>query len=1540
VAEEKMEEPKTAVNPAPWAENLEGDTPMSEPRLDTIWVWHPDMGVHTSEGTDHTNLLQSIGWGAYGIAYDKIYRGYAAVYPDQKMVKVYRASSSSDEIPEDVWKEYKSLYPGFKVLTQDTGFDPKMGALHLEAEVNYDEMFAGLTSLVNTLGDKQFDSIFPRLFRDIQNAIGWSKTYLKKNYRIVWYLRWAKLYFIEQTINKINPSKHSDSLGQYPSNEESNSIKQQLNSLLSKEIGRFNAGAQKAGRHSITAKDINDDINHNQLKHFFDMRQVDKIQEYPLDFQTIPEVLDTFRAFEQEYSNQMKEEKRWVPPTSNEEGDLQGEVIVKFPNGWVWWDLGTNYDENEAESMGHCATCGENATLVSLREPRDNKDGTRSWRPHLTFELDEDGSLRQMKGVSNSKPKPEYHSYILALLTATKRVESKSKKTEPIVKSIKGSSYKREADFALKDLTPEDLETLYAARPDLMPIDIYVQKHGVTRDLMVQVEGELKGVGYPSKWNGSKKSPLFEIEAWKNLGDLIRDKGNDLAQWAWKITNGEEYLDYGWNLRGTTNKELWDILPDEMKENVKQILDHKYPQEFKKFLADAQAEAATRRGRIPRENVIDFAEERDEEDLLQAIRSAAQVGEETGTQNEIFKSLKEALEESAFAPKDPKDYYDGPWAENLTLSEAADLINDTSHNSRMDGGDGDLDHRIVMKEPNYGFADFDEKAAVEYFSNEYGIEKKLKEIEPAKVASTKIIEDYETPRLKVQVTGSPQRLFFEGTLKPEAHDWLTKVNFTDKVVVNFTVDLGADGEAYFNRLDSDIRYRGFGPELMKSALGKIAEMGYKHAKTYIENDNYASQAMVKKLGGTEVPDSYNGQGSYYEFNLGVNKTAKIPEYLQTIDKPLSKEYDAVRHIIQWYQDNDVKFLLWRDFQKQFQQFTAKYPAVCSEIRQNRPKITYDDLSDYLTLALDEEPDYGVAYDTYQSEDHSYRDVEQLVLQINQGAKATKILKQDPVLERYISMVRQSSTMSGHPSGELTVGWLRVDFVDQNYLLVDEIQTDLVNSVTQAKSIVECRTFEEFLARQSEQVKTEIVNHADIDANIFNQARRQFLQYGYTAEKLDEIKSKLVEMFKNWADYALSTLIEIARRHDIKNVAIHTVDSIANRDESVDPAKIKMYYDHLAKSFGFKQQEIDEGELHGKFWVRKIAAEESEKYSLFHIDRGYAKSMNSSTPLRPTGVVGTLEELVLRSSSWNISVYHRWVAVPTEGGKVLIFNPNSEIFEDSNYTVSTAAGVRLEVGNTRWGDKNAAEESEKYSLFTASFETIRRKEELNSSTMLHPIGKIGTIDELTNWAIDVCCNVDSRRMLYINFCYIAIPTEGGKALIFNPESQDFEESNYTVSTVTGVRLEVASIKLMNKTAAVDDDDDTLAELDKLYPKLLGDTCGSLKVRGTIPNLSSIESSLGEDYIELPGIRVVQLQSSKQVQQGPQQQGPLSYSSSEERRIRRLAEEINESREINPLIVVIEGKDLEEDLYILEGGHRFDALRLLGIKEFPAVVVLEK
>ena len=103
----------------------------------------------------------------------------------------------------------------------------------------------------------------------------------------------------------------------------------------------------------------------------------------------------------------------------------------------------------------------------------------------------------------------------------------------------------------------------------------------------------------------------------------------------------------------------------------------------------------------------------------------------------------------------------------------------------------------------------------------------------------------------------------------------------------------------------------------------------------------------------------------------------------------------------------------------------------------------------------------------------------------------------------------------------------------------------------------------------------------------------------------------------------------------------------------------------------------------------------------------------------------------------------------------------------------------------------------------------------------------------------------------------------------------------------------------------------------------------RVRNTIPNTSSIAASL-DDYRVLDGIRVVPFSAFTQM-------GPLRfYSLSEQKRTERLAEQISASGEINPLIVVEDS----EGPYVLEGAHRFDALRLLRAKAFPALVVLDR
>src|SRR5258708_4191932 len=98
------------------------------------------------------------------------------------------------------------------------------------------------------------------------------------------------------------------------------------------------------------------------------------------------------------------------------------------------------------------------------------------------------------------------------------------------------------------------------------------------------------------------------------------------------------------------------------------------------------------------------------------------------------------------------------------------------------------------------------------------------------------------------------------------------------------------------------------------------------------------------------------------------------------------------------------------------------------------------------------------------------------------------------------------------------------------------------------------------------------------------SKQQVTRRGYTPEKLDEIRQQLIGLFKDWAEYALASVIEIARRHGIKNVAVNTGENLAARDPLVEE-KSNIYYDQLAKAFGFKKQQVNEGAMRGNFWVR-------------------------------------------------------------------------------------------------------------------------------------------------------------------------------------------------------------------------------------------------------------------------------------------------------------------------------------------------------------------
>ena len=132
--------------------------------------------------------------------------------------------------------------------------------------------------------------------------------------------------------------------------------------------------------------------------------------------------------------------------------------------------------------------------------------------------------------------------------------------------------------------------------------------------------------------------------------------------------------------------------------------------------------------------------------------------------------------------------------------------------------------------------------------------------------------------------------------------------------------------------------------------------------------------------------------------------------------------------------------------------------------------------------------------------------------------------------------------------------------------------------------------------------------------------------------------------------------------------------------------------------------------------------------------------------------------------------------------------------------------------------------------------------------------------------------------------------------------------------------------LNENARTIDDEEMLTyeDFDKEFPIINGNKINGLTIRTDIPNTSSIESSL-TNYKILKGIRQVTFPIEKH----------NYYSVDENERVKQLVKEIKHNKEINPLIVYLDDKDV----YILEGLHRYYALQELKIKSFPAIVVLD-
>jgi len=231
-------------------------------------------------------------------------------------------------------------------------------------------------------------------------------------------------------------------------------------------------------------------------------------------------------------------------------------------NGFYWADLNTQNSDVECKRMGHCGRSSY-GYLYSLRQviPINNKYKLN--KSVLTAAIGEDGIMYQLKGVKNSKPKDEYHQYILPLFYV---LGGGGEEDDYLIQGF-GTEYASEQDFKLSDLPEETIKDLYQNRPELFntrPLQRLLGQMGI-----IEVEPIVTGFSleispedfddyidggtyntYTNRTTGAKRRVSIFVEIM--MGD------------AWDLWSNDGYEDIGsyfqYTIDGPTEEKIWGIV--------------------------------------------------------------------------------------------------------------------------------------------------------------------------------------------------------------------------------------------------------------------------------------------------------------------------------------------------------------------------------------------------------------------------------------------------------------------------------------------------------------------------------------------------------------------------------------------------------------------------------------------------------------------------------------------------------------------------------------------------------------------------------------------------------------------------------------------------------------------------------------------------------------------------------------------------------------------------------------------------------------------
>ena len=299
-------------------------------------------------------------------------------------------------------------------------------------------------------------------------------------------------------------------------------------------------------------------------------------------------------------------------------------------NGFYWVDLQTKDSPEECDRMGHCGRSSF-GYLYSLREVKPLNNNYKLNKSHLTAAIGADGIMYQLKGPKNSKPKDEFHQYILPLFYLD------NEDGEPLVQGF-GTEYASEQDFKLSDLPETVIRELYQNRPELFKgrsiqrklmgmglIEKPEENYTVTIKIGVDVLGRYVAGDYViSRRKVSKKTPAGQeyqqmVETWL-FESILVDR--------WTLTDD---IDTGQDWKSVLEYHVNKNNQNRIREMIKEFAQKDNPGFNEEEFNESPLE--------------DLIEEYDYDDISNAILWAERDAASVSYVDNLHTTLKDCLEE-------------------------------------------------------------------------------------------------------------------------------------------------------------------------------------------------------------------------------------------------------------------------------------------------------------------------------------------------------------------------------------------------------------------------------------------------------------------------------------------------------------------------------------------------------------------------------------------------------------------------------------------------------------------------------------------------------------------------------------------------------------------------------------------------------------------------------------------------------------------------------------------------------------------------------